>query len=394
LTARRQTRTIAAKDPRQGEVVTGSEATLLSAIICCIYDAAVDPQLWPEAMRRACEFVGGSSANLFWHDMVQADGDAMYSYNNHPHWAELYSEIYAPLNPVFPAAAFQPVGSVVAATDLVPAAELRETRFYKEWLAPQQMTDALGILLERDATRAAFLSILWRERAIDDEARRRLALLVPHLLRAVAIGRLFIRQQAKEAALTETLDHLEAGVFLISGGGRIVFANTRGQAMLAEGTLVAARNGILHAVAAEADGALADSLRALEDRAAPGAAQRVAIRLSDATEPNWIAHVLPLMDGARRRAGDAFAAVAAVFVRGSSLAERSPLEALAQLYELTAGEIRVVEAILRMSRLDDIAAALGISRATVKTHLNRAYRKCRVTGQSDLIRLISELGPA
>jgi DNA-binding CsgD family transcriptional regulator len=164
--------------------------------------------------------------------------------------------------------------------------------------------------------------------------------------------------------------------------------------MLAEGTLIAARNGILHAVAAEADSALTDSLRSLEDRTASGVAQRVAIRLSDATEPNWIAHVLPLMDGARRRAGDAFEAAAAVFVRGSSLAERSPLEALAQLYGLTAGEIRVVEAVLRMSRLDDMATALGISRATVKTHLNRAYRKCRVTGQSDLIRLISELGPA
>lgn len=85
--------------------------------------------------------------------------------------------------------------------------------------------------------------------------------------------------------------------------------------------------------------------------------------------------------------------MAAVFVRGSSLAERSPLETLAHLYNLTAGEIRVVEALLRMSRLDDMAAALGISRATVKTHLNRAYRKCRVTGQSAMIRPISELGP-
>jgi len=42
-------------------------------------------------------------------------------------------------------------------------------------------------------------------------------------------------------------------------------------------------------------------------------------------------------------------------------------------------------------RLDDIAAALGISRATVKTQLNRVYRKCGVTGQGGLIRLVSEL---
>jgi hypothetical protein len=153
------------------------------------------------------------------------------------------------------------------------------------------MTDALGVLPERDATRAAFLSIQWRDRAIDDDARARLALLVPHLLRAVAIGRLFIKQQAREAALTETFDHLEAGVFLVAGNGHITFANARGQAMLAEGTLVAARDGVLRAVAAEADGALADSLRSLGNRTAD-APRRVAIRLSDHSEQNWIAHVL------------------------------------------------------------------------------------------------------
>lgn len=378
---------------RDGGSVISSDAELLSQVISCIYDAALNPQLWPEAMRQASEFVGGTSANLFWHDMAPAEGDALHSYNSHPRWAQLYRETYAPLNPIFPAAAFQPVGSVIAASDLVPAIEMQETRFYKEWLVPQRMTDALGVLLERDATRAAFLSIQWQDRAIDDDARPRLALLVPHLLRAVAIGRLFVKQQAREAALTETFDHLEAGVFLVGGNGHITFANARGQAMLAEGTLVAARDGVLRAVAAEADGALADSLRSLGNRTAD-APRRVAIRLSDHSEQNWIAHVLPLMDGARRQAADAYEAVAAVFVRGSSLAERSPLETLAHLYNLTAGEIRVVEALLRMSRLDDIAAALGISRATVKTHLNRAYSKCRVTSQSAMIRLISELGPA
>ncbi len=179
---------------RDGGFVVSPDPELLSAVISCIYDASIDPQLWPEAMRQASEFVGGNSANLFWHDMAPAEGDALPSYNSPRHWAQLYRETYAPLNPIFPAAAFQPVGSVMAASDLVPDDEMCETRFYKEGLVPQRMTDALGELLERDATRAAFLSIQWQDRAIDDKARARLALLVPHLLRAVAIGRLFVRQ--------------------------------------------------------------------------------------------------------------------------------------------------------------------------------------------------------
>lgn len=369
----------------------GFDAELFSAIISCIYDAALDPRLWPEAMRRVCEFAGGASAVMFWHDIADSGSDAVHAYNSDPHWTRLYNETYAPLNPIFPAATFQRVGSVMAGTDYVPAAEMRETRFYREWLAPQGLTDALGVALEREATRAVFLTIQWHGREIDGEARERLGLLVPHLLKAVAIGRLFLRQQSREAALTDTLDHVEAGVFLVGGGGRIVLANARGQEMLADATLVAERGGALRAVAAEADRALLDSLRALQDRDARGAARRVAIQLSDDPERNWTASVLPLTDGNRRKAGSAYEAVAAIFVRGSSLADKTPLETLMQLYRLTAGEIRVVAAVLRTDRLDDIAAALGISRATVKTHLNRVYRKCGVTGQGGLIRLVSEL---
>ena len=44
---------------------------------------------------------------------------------------------------------------------------------------------------------------------------------------------------------------------------------------------------------------------------------------------------------------------------------------------------------LRTSGLDAIADALGITRATVKTHLNRVYRKCNTRNQTELIKMIA-----
>jgi hypothetical protein len=38
-------------------------------------------------------------------------------------------------------------------------------------MAPQGLTDALGILLERDATRAAFLTIQWQHCEINEDAK-------------------------------------------------------------------------------------------------------------------------------------------------------------------------------------------------------------------------------
>jgi len=121
--------------------------------------------------------------------------------------------------------------------------------------------------------------------------------------------------------------------------------------------------------------------------------QGLVIALSNAADGRWTAHVLPLADGARRRAGETYAAAAAVFVRSSSPVNKTPIETLATQYQLTASEMKVVEAMLRVSGLDAIAEALGISKATVKTHLNRIYRKCHARNQSDLIKLIAGFDP-
>ena len=86
------------------------------------------------------------------------------------------------------------------------------------------------------------------------------------------------------------------------------------------------------------------------------------------SEPH-IAHVLPLSSGARRKAGLAYSVVAAVFVRKATLDLIHPLEALVSYYELTPTELRVLMSIVQVGGVLQAADALGISPATVKTHL-------------------------
>lgn len=51
----------------------------------------------------------------------------------------------------------------------------------------------------------------------------------------------------------------------------------------------------------------------------------------------------------------------------------------------------MVEALLRLNGLDAIADALGVTRSTVKTHLNHVYRKSGARTQAGLIRMIGGL---
>jgi hypothetical protein len=58
-----------------------SEAALLSELIGLVYDAALDPTLWPRALEQACVFVGGSSGVLFWHDAATEQTAVLHLFN-------------------------------------------------------------------------------------------------------------------------------------------------------------------------------------------------------------------------------------------------------------------------------------------------------------------------
>ena len=91
----------------------------------------------------------------------------------------------------------------------------------------------------------------------------------------------------------------------------------------------------------------------------------VAVPLTPESGERWLAHVLPLTSGHRKLVGAAHAAVAAVFVRKPGLDSRSPLEALAKLYKLTATEVRVLQGVVEIGGVPQIANELGLAESTV-----------------------------
>ena len=101
-------------------------------------------------------------------------------------------------------------------------------------------------------------------------------------------------------------------------------------------------------------------------------------------------HVLPLTSG-RRQQATYRSAVAAVFIRKTAPNALSPLDGTAKRYKLSAGEVRVFDAVLKVNGVKAIAALLGLSQSTVKTHLQKVFQKTGTKRQSELVKLIAGL---
>ena len=66
----------------------------------------------------------------------------------------------------------------------------------------------------------------------------------------------------------------------------------------------------------------------------------------------------------------------------------APVDAMAKRYSLTTGEMRVLEAVLKVNGVRAVAQHLGLSPATVKTHLHHLFRKTGTSRQSDLVKRV------
>ena len=333
----------------------------------------------------------GSAANLFAEDSASRTGRLFHVWGVEPHYLELYFNTYIRFNPFTNANCFLAVEEQMSVADMMTHAEFRETRFYREWARPQGWVDALALVLDKSVTSYAALGVFRHERdgTIDDEARRRVKLIAPHVRRAVLIGNVIDLRTNEAAALADTLAGLAAGVFLVDTAGRIAFANPAGQAMLDEGRIVRGADGTLAAADPQANRALCEVFAAAGGGDMAVGRKGVAVLLSAASDERWLAHVLPLTSGERRLAGANYAATTAVFIRKASLETPSPMETVAKLYKLTPGELRVVGAVVDIGGISGIAEALGISQATVKTHLHHVFQKTGTRRQAELVKLVA-----
>jgi len=346
-----------------------------------IYDAALEPASWSDVVLSINDFFGSKACGLISKDTMSQVGLTHHYCGVDPHYIELYAETHSRFDPL---TILPPLGKVASIPDLLCYDEYRKGPFYQEWLRPQGCVDVANVVLEKSSSNSAvLLTVLPGARMLDDEMRRRISLIAPHVHRALLINKTIDLKQSEAATFADTLDGLSAGVFLVDANCRIVHANTAGHDILRTDDFLRSINRQLIARDGQSNQALREVFADNGD--APGA-KGIALPLTAHDGERYVVHVLPLKSAARAVIGMAYKAVAALFVRKVAL-DSPGGELVARTFSLTPAELRVLLAIVGVGGVPETAAALGIAETTVKSHLRRVFCKTGSSRQADLVKI-------
>ena len=368
-----------------------------SHVVECIYDCTLDPAHWPEAIREICQATRCMAGTINVSDLVTGTHRLQQQWNFGAEWLERMvhygPEIAEMLNSI-PDLQTRPLDEPFVGMRDVDPGVLQRSRYYKEWLRPQGVIDAIHLTVLRQRNRIGGLAMSRHERAgiMADREIAILRLLAPHIRRAITISDVLDMRTVEIGTFEASLDLIATGILLVDGHATIIHANRSARAMLSAGSPIRSERGQLRTYWPETTAALMTAIaKAIDDEATIGSAGIGVPAAQSDGEPALI-HVLPLTGG-DIRARIAPRASAALFITPAGDGIGTPAAALTALFDLTAAEMRTLELLLAGDTPAQAADKLGIQITTLRTHQAHIFDKTGTSRLPDLIRLAGKFCP-
>jgi len=365
-----------------------ARASVIDETIDCIYDAALEPARWSDALRStadACEAVGALIAN---DDFVQRERAFIWLGRLAPELYENYVETYMSTNPWAIAATITKPGTVVSFDTLVPPKVLERTSFYSDILRPQGIQHCMAETTLRTPRGALSVVLVRSPKAgpAGDEDLARFAQFSRHLGRAARLSVRIGDSLARERSMERGFDALAHGVILLDASARPIWVNRAADRILtANDGLVLAQN-VLRAGSTESSRTLTALLMGVIARR--GGASALRIERPSQEEP-YILFAAPLAPHRLWPGAAEAAAIVIISDPGIHSSAAGPL--LTAMYGLTPAETRVALLVGSGQSLSEAAQALNVSQNTVHTHLQRVFRKTGARRQAELARIVGNL---
>lgn len=361
-------------------------------LVDLFYEAALDTQLWPSALARLSDAVGGEGVALTYQNQFDGTGRAIFSRLD-PAMAPLYFGHFGQRNPIQLANDLEAVrrdGPGVGPDHLhVPRAELERSEYFNDFMVPFGIHSVLMIGLAVHNADISIINIMRpkSKAAFDAEETSFARALRPHLARAFEVSRRLGETRQLGESVSSLLSRVAQAFFLLDATCRIRFANASAEAMVAANDGLRVEAGMLATARADTTRQLGALIgKAAQESAEVGSAMLLPRR--SGRRPYSLI-VSPL----RMTTTSFFASGPCVAVCVTDPDSETPLSLLRlrELFGLTPAETRVAGEILLGHDRKAIAKTLGLSTNTVRVHTTSLLAKTQTKRQPELVRLMMQL---
>ena len=362
------------------------EVTENGKLLTGIYDAALEPDLWPDVLDRLRRLVDCRSGGILHGTLNPMTLTVKGATGFDPVVMERARDILDDPtgNPFFLNMTMLEVGVPVPRQKFLDDETFEKHRIYRDFFEPQDLFHDITTPLSVSPDEAITL-YLGRGRKAGPLEQREVRILlpwIPHLQRAMQIDRQMRMHRAGNLVLSDILDRMPFGVVLAGRDGEVMSMNRAAERIVGAGDGFECKRRRLVA-RSRSDNAALNRVVALAAGGQGGGSLRVRRYSGARPYPVFAAPLSRAVSACWPRSPE----VAILFSDTEDDIE-APFAALAQLYGLSPAETAVAIEAAKGIGIGAVAEKLGIGANTVKTHLSRVFEKTGTRRQAELVRLV------
>ena len=362
------------------------DSDVFSALTDLLYEAAIQPEKWPQFLRKLRSVLRGGVAALLSQDMQSNDVPLLVGDGHDPAFSQSYEQYYASKNLVVQGSFKKPPGSVSTLYELVDRQTFERSEYYNEWLHPQDLHFGFGAIVQRDNRVQTNLTLLRPKRSgnftvAELELVRRLA---PHGKRALAIRSMLNASHRQRRIADEIVVSQGVGMLLLTARGQAIYVNEEADRILRQVDGIQLMGGRL---SVGTDRALA-RLWALINSAVSPDPSNIAVPGGAMVLRSRFGERLSVLVCPYRRLHSDFDLLhpaAMVFISRQQRANHALPAVLEQLYRLSPAEARLSAALMAGQTLAVYAGTAGISAETARGYLKGIFAKTGTSRQAELV---------
>ena len=283
-----------------------------------------------------------------------------------------------------------PWGQVTSLDECVPYRSLEQTELYRYCMAPIDIYHMIGVGL-RNGNGQRFSVRFCRPKSAENfgpKERELLALIAPHIQRAVANGMQLIQLDKERKLYSSTFARQSVGIITLDERGKIVTRNAVADNLIREKDGLSVINEQIYIESPSSRAKLNSYIEAVttaQRNLEPAPTNALAVERPSG-KPDLELLIKPMMIDKSVEPGHTPHMI--VFINEPERSYAIDTRILMSLYGLTKAEVALSKLLAEGANLDQAAAELGIARNTARAQLRSIFAKTGVSRQSMLVSLI------